>query len=73
MATGFLLNDLGAFGTPLMYCFREREKILDMFEILCGARITLSYMRPGGIFQDTPDEFWSNLELFLQSMPNQVV
>ena len=72
MATGFLLNDLGAFGTPLMYCFREREKILDMFEILCGARITLSYMRPGGIFQDTPDEFWSNLELFLESMPNQV-
>ena len=43
-----------------------------MFEILCGARITLSYMRPGGIFQDTPDEFWSNLELFLESMPNQV-
>ena len=51
MATGFLVNDLGAFATPLMYCFRERERILDMFEMLCGARITLSYMRPGGVFQ----------------------
>ena len=40
MATGFLLNDLGAFATPLMYCFRERERILDLFEMLCGARIT---------------------------------
>ena len=30
MATGFLLNDLGAFATPLMYCFRERERILDL-------------------------------------------
>ena len=46
MATGFLLNDLGALATPLMYCFRERERILDLFEMLCGARITLTYMRP---------------------------
>ena len=72
MATGFLLQDLGAFGTPLMYCFREREKILDLFEILCGARITLSYMRPGGIFQDTPNEFWSELETFMDNIPGQI-
>ena len=51
MATGFLLQELGAFGTPLMYCFRERERILDLFEMLCGARITNSYMRIGGVFQ----------------------
>ena len=72
MATGFLLQDLGAFGTPLMYCFREREKILDLFEILCGARITLSYMRPGGIFQDTPNEFWSELGTFMDNIPGQI-
>ena len=36
VATGFFLNDLGALATPLMYCFREREKILDLFEMLCG-------------------------------------
>jgi NADH-quinone oxidoreductase subunit D len=55
-----------------MYCFREREKILDLFEILCGARITLSYMRPGGIFQDTPNEFWSELETFMDNIPGQI-
>ena len=51
---GFFLQDLGAFGTPVMYCFRERERILDLFEMLCGARITVSYMRIGGVFQDAP-------------------
>jgi NADH-quinone oxidoreductase subunit D len=72
MATGFLLNDLGAFATPLMYCFREREKILDLFEMLCGARITLSYMRVGGIFQDAPPEFWTALRDFLGYMPDYI-
>ena len=69
MATGFLLNDLGAFATPLMYCFRERERILDLFEMLCGARITLSYMRPGGVFQDAPEDFWPALGSFVKDMP----
>ncbi len=72
MATGFLLNDLGALATPLMYCFRERERILDLFEMLCGARITLSYMRPGGVFQDTPDDFWVALDTFLGNMPGYI-
>lgn len=72
MATGFLLNDLGAFATPLMYCFRERERILDLFEMLCGARITLSYMRPGGLFQDAPDEFWTALDRLVQDLPGHI-
>ena len=72
MATGFLLNDLGALATPLMYCFRERERILDLFEMLCGARITLSYMRPGGVFQDAPDDFWPALEDFTNIMPDYI-
>ena len=70
MATGFLLNDLGAFATPLMYCFRERERILDLFEMLCGARITLSFMRPGGGFQDAPEDFWPSLNDFIGNFPN---
>ena len=37
--TGFLLNDMGAFGTPLLYAFREREKILDLFEMASGSRM----------------------------------
>ena len=72
MATGFLLNDLGAFATPLMYCFRERERILDLFEMLCGARITVSYMRPGGIFQDAPEDFWPALDEFVRDMPGYI-
>ena len=70
IGVGFFLAELGGFGgTALMYCFRERERILDMFEMLCGARITVSYMRIGGVFQDAPDEFWPALRRFLDDMP----
>jgi NADH-quinone oxidoreductase subunit D len=72
VATGFFLQDLGALGTPLMYCFRERERILDLFEMLCGARITVSYMRPGGVYFDAPDDFWPQLRTFLRDMPGYV-
>ena len=66
MGIGFFLQDLGTLGTPLMYGFRSREKILDLFEMLCGVRITLSYMRPGGVFFDAPDDFWPALDQFLE-------
>ena len=69
VAMGFFLQDLGALATPLMYGFRERERILDLFEMLCGARITYSYLRPGGVFQDAPAEFWPALKTFLREMP----
>lgn len=46
---GFLVQDMGALGTPLMYAFREREKILDLFEELTGARMMYNYMRFGGV------------------------
>jgi NADH-quinone oxidoreductase subunit D len=45
---GFLIQEMGATGTPLMYAFREREKILDLFEALTGARMMCNYMRFGG-------------------------
>lgn len=51
---GFLVQDLGASGTPLMYAFREREKILDLFEWLTGARMMCNYMRFGGCRVDFP-------------------
>ena len=66
MGIGFILQDLGTLGTPLMYCFRSRERILDLFEMLCGARVTVSYMRPGGVFFDAPPEFWPALDQFLK-------
>ena len=52
---GFLLQDMGALGTPLMYAFREREKILDLFEALTGARMMCNYMRFGGCRADLPE------------------
>ena len=72
ISTGFMLEELGAFHTPLMYCFRERERILDLFEMLCGARITLSYMRPGGVIQDPPADFWPALDQFIADMPGYI-
>ncbi len=51
---GFLLQDMGALGTPLMYAFREREKILDLFEALSGSRMMCNYMRFGGCRCDLP-------------------
>jgi NADH-quinone oxidoreductase subunit D len=47
-AIGFLLQEMGASGTPLMYAFRERENILDLFEELTGSRMMCNYMRFGG-------------------------
>jgi len=70
MAVGFLLNDMGAFFTPLMYMFREREKLLDLFEMVCGQRLTYNYMRIGGLSHDIPPEFLPALERFVQEMPH---
>jgi len=48
--------DLGAI-TPFLYCFREREMILDLIEMTCGQRMTFNYMRVGGVSRDLPKEF----------------
>ncbi|MFC2056443.1 NADH-quinone oxidoreductase subunit D [Chloroflexota bacterium] len=69
MAVGFLLNDMGAFMTPLLYMFREREKILDLFEMVCGQRLTYNYMRIGGLSHDLPEEFMPALQKLVDSLP----
>jgi NADH-quinone oxidoreductase subunit D len=48
--------DMGAF-TPFLYAFRERERILDLFEAACGARLTYSYITIGGVTDDLPEKF----------------
>ena len=62
MATGAFINDCGAWQTPVMWCFRDREKVLDLFEMVCGARITTNYMRIGGVAFDVPEEFLPALD-----------
>jgi len=69
MAVGAFLNDCGAFMTPFLYMFREREKILDLFEMVCGQRLTYNYMRIGGVSHDIPDEFLPALRRFIAEMP----
>jgi NADH-quinone oxidoreductase subunit D len=68
IAVGAMLNDAGAFFTPFLYLFREREKIYDLFEMLCGQRLTYNYMRIGGVGQDIPAEFLPALAKFIQKI-----
>ncbi len=70
VAVGAFLNDCGAFMTPFLYMFREREKIVDLFDMVCGQRLTYNYMRFGGVSQDIPDEFLPALAKFVADMPS---
>ena len=70
IAVGAFINDLGAFFTPFMYMFREREKLLDLFEMVCGQRLTYNYMRIGGVSHDIPEEFLPALGRFVAEMPH---
>jgi len=67
--TGFLLNDMGAFGTPLLYAFREREKILDLFEAASGSRMMCNYVRPGGVREDVPEGWLERAREIVRNYP----
>ncbi|MDA8219197.1 MAG: NADH-quinone oxidoreductase subunit D [Dehalococcoidales bacterium] len=62
---GSYLLDLGAW-TPITYCFRDREEILDLYEMVCGSRMNFNYYRAGGLLYDLPTGFLSRLEGFLK-------
>jgi NADH-quinone oxidoreductase subunit D len=64
VAAGTYGLDLGSF-TPFMYCFRERERILDLFELACGARLTYSYITVGGVTADLPAGWLQRCAAFL--------
>lgn len=70
IGVGAFLNDCGAFMTPFLYMFREREKLLDLFEMVCGQRLTYNYMRIGGVSHDIPPEFLPALDKFVKIMPD---
>jgi len=72
IAVGSFFNDCGAYFTPFLQMFREREKILDLFEMVCGQRLTYNYMRVGGVSQDIPEEFLPALAKFLEKMPGSI-
>ena len=68
VAVGSFFNDCGAFFTPFLYMFREREKIYDFFEMLSGQRVLYNYMRIGGFNQDLPDEFLPAINKFVNEV-----
>ncbi len=63
--------DLGAM-TVFLYAFREREWIIDLFEKLCGARLTVSYARIGGVRNDVPEGWLKDLYNFTEEFPKRI-
>ena len=72
LSIGFMFNELGAWYTPVVYAFRERERIMDLFEMLCGSRMMYNYIRPGGVSADLPAEFLPQLKKMLPHLANYV-
>jgi len=72
VAIGTFAADVGTFFTPLIYTFRERERILDLFEMTCGARMTVSYIRYGGVARDLPDGFVEVARRFVDELPAKI-
>ena len=66
-----LAIDLGAT-TGMMYGFRDREHILDLFDMVCGARLTYNYIRIGGVVEDVPPEFIPAAQKFLSDFPEML-
>jgi NADH-quinone oxidoreductase subunit D len=63
--------DLAAM-TVFLYAFREREQILDIYELVSGARMMTSYIRIGGLAYDLPADFVPTVDAFLQQMPARI-
>jgi NADH-quinone oxidoreductase subunit D len=63
--------DIGAM-TVFFYCFREREKVLSIYDQVCGARMTASYFRVGGLAMDIPDGLLERCRKFVDEMPAHI-
>lgn len=63
--------DLAAMSV-FLYCFREREYLLDVFEMVGGQRMMTSYFRPGGLWRDVPEEFEPAVRQFLDFFPARI-
>jgi NADH:ubiquinone oxidoreductase subunit D/NADH:ubiquinone oxidoreductase subunit C len=73
MAIGALLNDLGAYFTPMLYALEERELILDIFEAVAGSRMMCNYFRFGGVVRDLPEGTLQKIkDLVYERLPRQI-
>lgn len=71
VAIGALAMDVGAL-TVFLWALREREKILNTYDIICGARFTTSYARIGGVAADMPDEAAKMIKEFLDQFDEKL-
>ena len=67
MFVGAFGVDTGVFGTPFLYSFRERERLIDFFEEISGDRMMYAFFRPGGLAWDVPNNFEQRIEEVLHS------
>lgn len=72
LAVGTYLLDLGAV-TPVLWTFRDREGMMDLFEALAGSRFTVNYMRVGGVLHDFPKGWLSACETWLNTLEKNLV
>ena len=63
--------DVAAMST-FLYCFREREDILDIFELVSGQRMMTTYVRPGGVWRDVPVEFEAAVRDIIKRFPKRI-
>ncbi|HEY91535.1 MAG TPA: NADH-quinone oxidoreductase subunit D [Dehalococcoidia bacterium] len=72
VSVGSFFNDCGAYFTPFLYMYRERENICDLFDMVCGQRLLYNYMRIGGVSQDIPEEFMPALKRIIVRLKERV-
>ena len=73
MSIGALLNDLGAYFTPMLYALEERELILDIFEAVAGSRMMCNFFRFGGVARDLPEGTLQKIkEITFERLPRKI-
>jgi NADH-quinone oxidoreductase subunit D len=72
VAIGTFGADVGTWFTPLVYAFREREEILDLFGLCAGVRMNPSYVRFGGVARDLTPDFLERARRFIDKMPGKI-
>jgi NADH:ubiquinone oxidoreductase subunit D len=64
--------DVGAM-TPMLWAFEEREKLMEFYERVSGARMHAAYFRPGGVHTDLPKGLLSDIYIFIEQFNNKLL
>jgi NADH dehydrogenase (ubiquinone) Fe-S protein 2 len=72
LAVGCHAMDVGAM-TPMLWAFEEREKLMEFYERVSGARMHAAYFRPGGVYSDIPLSLLSDIYIFINQFNNKII